>query len=165
MAYGIRRATEGDAESIVAILEGIAAERIYTAIDRPWSGDEQRRYLLSLSTRETIQVAETEQGTLIGYETLELWAPTLHSMAHVGQLGTFVRPEWRRQGVGEALFRATLDFARGRGFGKFVIQVRSSNAGAQRFYKRLGFSECGRLSRQVRIGEQEDDEIIMEFFL
>ena len=89
----------------------------------------------------------------------------LVSDAHVGQIGTFLRPEWRRQGIGEALFRSTVDFARKRDFLKFVIQVRSSNLSAQRFYQRLGFRECGRLTRQVRIGKQENDEIIMEFFL
>jgi ribosomal protein S18 acetylase RimI-like enzyme len=161
----IRRATAADAEAIVAILEGIASERIYTAINRPWSADAQRQYLVSLSAREAIHVAEPRGEAIIGYQTLELWAPTLDSMAHVGQIGTFLAPEWRRRGIGEALFRSTLDFARKRDYLKFVIQVRSSNASAQAFYQRLGFRECGRLTRQVRIGEQEDDEIIMEFFL
>jgi ribosomal protein S18 acetylase RimI-like enzyme len=161
----IRRATAADAEAIVAILEGIASERIYTAINRPWSADEQRQYLVSLSAREAIHVAEPRGKAIIGYQTLELWAPTLDSMAHVGQIGTFLGPEWRRRGIGEALFQSTLDFARKCDYLKFVIQVRSSNVSAQAFYQRLGFRECGRLTRQVRIGEQEDDEIIMEFFL
>ena len=94
--FAIRRATEADAEAIIAILEGIASERIYTAINRPWSADQQRQYLVSLSVREAIHVAETERRAIIGYQTLELWAPTLDSMAHVGQIGTFLRPEWRR---------------------------------------------------------------------
>jgi ribosomal protein S18 acetylase RimI-like enzyme len=163
--FVVRQATQADAEAIIAILEGIAAERIYTAIDRPWSADWQRRYLISLSPREAIHVAETAQKSIVGYQTFELSAPTLDSMAHVAQIGTFVAPEWRRCGVGDALFRATVDFARQRDFSKFVIQVRASNVGAQTFYQRLGFRACGRLTRQVRIGAQEDDEIIMEFFL
>ena len=32
-------------------------------------------------------------------------------MAHAGQLGTFVLPEWRGRGVGRALFEATRRFA------------------------------------------------------
>ena len=165
MKFAIRRATEADAEQIIAILEGIASERIYSAIDSPWSADQQHAYLASLSAREAIHVAEAEWKAIIGYQTLELWARTLDSMAHVGQIGTFLRPEWRRQGIGEALFQSTVDHARKRDFLKFVIQVRSSNTSAQAFYHRLGFRECGRLARQVRIGDQEDDEIIMEYFL
>jgi len=165
MVFPIRTATEADAEAIVAILEGVASEQIYTAIDKPWSADRQRRYLASLSPRETVYLAEAEHGSVIGYQTLELWAPTLDSMAHVGQLGTFLRPEWRRQGIGEALFGHTVRFARKHDFRKFVIQVRSSNVAGRNFYGRLGFCACGRLARQVRIGELEDDEIIMEYFL
>ncbi len=165
IAFGIRAAIESDAEAMIAILEGIASEQIYTAIDKPWSTDEQRRHLMSLSPRETVQLAETECQEAIGYQTLELWAPTLDSMAHVGQIGTFLRPEWRRQGIGEAFFENTVEFARKHDFRKFVIQVRSSNVAAQSFYGRLGFRACGRLARQVHIGQQEDDEIIMEYFL
>jgi ribosomal protein S18 acetylase RimI-like enzyme len=161
----IRKATEADAESIVAIIREIASERIHTAIASPWSVEKQREYILSLSSREAIHVAEIERQVLIGYQTLELWAPTLDSMSHVGQIGTFLRPEWRRRGIGRVLFEHTVDFARMRGFSKFVIQVRSSNTAAQSFYQQLGFRECGRLTRQVRIGSVEDDEIIQECFL
>jgi L-amino acid N-acyltransferase YncA len=165
VSFLIRTATGADAEAIAAILEGIASERIYTAIEQPWSAERQRQYVMSLSYRETIHVAETERQIVIGYQTLALWAPTLSSMAHAGEIGTFVTPEWRGRGVGKALFRSTVDFARKRTFLKFLVQVRSSNVSAQAFYRQLGFRECGRLTRQVRIAGQEDDEIIMELFL
>jgi ribosomal protein S18 acetylase RimI-like enzyme len=164
-AFRVRKATEADAEAIIAILEEIASEQIHTAINKPWSTDRQRQYLISLSQREAIHLAETRSGAAIGYQTLELWAPTLDSMAHVGQLGTFLKPEWRRQGIGVALFEKTVEFAREHDFRKFVIQIRSSNVAAQSLYGRLGFRACGHLARQVRIGHEEDDEVIMEYFL
>jgi ribosomal protein S18 acetylase RimI-like enzyme len=159
--FVIRMAFESDAEAIIAILEGVAAERIHTAIHNPWSADQQRRFMARLSSREAVHLAESETGVVVGYQTLELWA----SMAHVGQLGTFLSADWRRRGVGEALFRRTLVFAREHEFSKFVIQVRASNNSAQSFYRSVGFRVCGRLSRQVRIDGFEDDEILMEFFL
>jgi RimJ/RimL family protein N-acetyltransferase len=161
----IRRAAQGDAAALVRILTGIAAEGKFTAITEPWPEETQRRYLESLSAREAVHVAVDESGEVIGYQTLDLWAPTIESMGHVGQVGTFLAPDWRRRGVGQALFRTTLDFARDRGYGKFVIQVRASNAGAQGFYARLGFRECGRLTSQVRIDGREEDELLMEHFL
>ena len=161
----VRKATGRDAERIIDILQRISGERIYTAISTPWSAERQREYIESLSSREVVHVAESDSDGIVGYQPLELWASTLDSMAHVGQVGTFIRPEWRRRGVGEQLFATTLDFARQQGYGKFVILVRSSNISAQRFYGRLGFRECGRLTRQVRIDGREDDEILMEFFL
>jgi len=164
-ALKIGRATPEDAAAILRVLTTIAAEGGFTAITEPWPEEAQRRYLQSLSGREAVHVAVDGAGAVVGYQTLDLWAPTLASMAHVGQIGTFLAPDWRRRGIGQALFRATLDFAREQGYGKFVIQVRASNTSAQAFYAGLAFRECGRLTRQVRIGGREEDEILMERFL
>jgi ribosomal protein S18 acetylase RimI-like enzyme len=161
----IRRATPDDAAALVALLEAIASERVYTAIDEVWSVDTQRRYLAALSPRACVHVAETPAGELAGYQVLDLWAPTLHSMAHAGQIGTFLAPAWRGRGVGRALFVETLAHARRNDFAKFIVLIRASNAFAQSFYRKLGFSPCGLLKRQVRIGGVEDDEIVMELFL
>jgi RimJ/RimL family protein N-acetyltransferase len=163
--FSIRAAVPADASGMIALLLEIAGERVYTAITEPWSAAEQERHMARLSSREAIQVAEDQDGHLIGYQVLELWAPSLASMAHVGQVGTFIKAEWRGQGVGCALFRHTVAFALIHSYGKFVVQVRSSNSAAQAFYRRLGFNECGRLARQVRFADVEDDEILMEHFL
>jgi len=163
--FSVRRATVVDAEGIVAIWRIIAAERSYSAIDEPWTVEQERSYLCSLSAREAIHVAVSGSEQIVGFQSLDLWAPSIHSMRHVAQLGTFLLPEWRRRGVGSALFRVTLAFARDSAYSKIVIQVRASNASAQVFYRRLGFEACGRWTRQVRIDEQEDDEILMECFI
>jgi ribosomal protein S18 acetylase RimI-like enzyme len=161
----IRKAVAGDAGGMVAVMERITEERIHSAIDRPWTVDEQRRYLESLSSREACHIALARSGAIVGYQSLDLYAPLLPSMAHVGQLGTFLAPDWRRRGIGRALFQATTTFARSCGYRKFVIQVRASNDAARSFYQGLGFIECGRFARQVTIDGLEDDEILMEHFL
>ena len=161
----IRRASVDDAEGIARVMNAVVAERVHSAIDRAWNTDEQRRYLASLSSREAIHVAVDGSGEVIGVQTLDRYSPVLESMAHVAQLGTFLMPEWRGRGVGLALFHQTKPFATSAGYRKIVIYVRASNASAQSFYKGLGFSECGRLRRQVMIDGREDDEILMEFFL
>jgi ribosomal-protein-alanine N-acetyltransferase len=150
---------------MVSVLQEIAGERVYTAITEPWSAAEQERHIAGLSAREAIQIAEDQERNLIGYQVLELWAPSLASMAHVGQVGTFIKARWRGHGIGRTLFRHTRDFAVAHGYGKLVIQVRSSNPAAQSFYRHLGFVQCGRLARQVRIGGAEEDEILMELLL
>lgn len=161
----IRRATGADTEGVVAVLQKIASERVYSAIDEPWTVPQERGYLDSLSPREAVHVATTESGEIIGFQSLDLWAPTIRSMAHVCQVGTFLLPEWRRHGVGTALLRTALQFARDAGYSKIVIQVRASNRSAQAFYRRLGFQECGRFTKHVRIDGEEDDVILMELFL
>lgn len=164
--YTIRRATPDDAEPISRILSLIAAEAVHSAIDRPWPADAQRRYLESLSPREAFHVAIADGSQeVIGYQSLDLWSPILNTMSHVAQIGTFLDPAWRRHGVGRALFAASVAHARSHAFRKFVITVRASNLGAQRFYTSLGFSQCGRLTRQVTIAGLDDDEILFEYFL
>ena len=146
------------------MVETISAERIHSAIDRAWTIEEEARYLASLSPREAIHVAVDAARGIVGFQSLDLWSQ-LDSMAHVGQVGTFVSPEWRGRGVGRQLWIATGSFARDAGYRKLVIQVRASNTTAQAFYRRLGFQDCGRLTRQVIIDGVEDDELLMECFV
>ena len=161
----IRRAVPTDAADIAAVLAVIAAERIHSAIDRAWTIEEERRYLESLSPREACHVAVDDRRGIVGLQSLDLWSPLLTSMAHVGQVGTFVLPEWRGRGLGRQLWNATASFAHDAGYRKLVIQIRGSNTAAQAFYRRLGFQDCGRLSRQVIIDGVEDDEALLEFFI
>jgi ribosomal protein S18 acetylase RimI-like enzyme len=160
----IRQATIDDAESIVAIWEAIAAEKRYSAVSRPFTLEEERAYIGSLTDREAILLAAMD-GCPLGFQSIARWAGYTPSFEHVAEMGTFVLPEYRGQGIGRALSEATLAFGREQGYEKLVIYVRATNQGAQAFYRKLGFSPIGVLTRQVKIDEQYDDEIVMEMFL
>ena len=164
-AVTVRRASPADAAGIVTVLEAVAAERIYSAIDQVWTVEQEARYLASLSDREAVHVAVDAAAGIVGVQSLDLWSSLLSSMAHVGQIGTFLLPAWRGRGLGRQLWHVTEAFAREAGYRKLTIQVRASNAVAQSFYRRLGFKECGRLTAQVIIDGIEDDEVLMEMIL
>lgn len=55
-----------------------------------------------------------------------------------------VDPLQRREGVGTQLWRQALRQAESEGCPRFSLEVRASNEGARRFYRRLGFEEAGR---------------------
>jgi ribosomal protein S18 acetylase RimI-like enzyme len=161
----IRRAVPEDATGIAVVLDVVARERIHSAIDRGWPAEEERRYLEALSPREAVHVAVDCAQGIVGLQVLDRWSSTLGSMAHVGQIGTFLRPGWRGRGVGRRLWNMTLAFAQDADYRKLVIYVRASNTHAQAFYRHLGFRDCGRLARQVIIDGVADDELLMELFL
>lgn len=161
----IRQATKADAKAISELIAAIADERIHTAIDKPFTPEEEAAYIANLSPREAIFLAETEHGRLTGLQTLEQWAATINSMRHVAQIGTFIAKDYRRHHLGHQLFQATKAFAQSQNYKKLLAQVRASNTPAQAFYRKQGFQPIGRLTKQVIIDGTEDDEIMFEFFL
>ena len=164
MQIAIRRASPKDAAIISAIWEVICAERVYTAVSRPFTPLQERDYIASLSSREGIFLAEAD-NQIVGFQSLDLWAKYTNAFDHVGAMGTFVLPEWRRKGIAHRLAEHTLSFAHTNGYEKVVIYVRAGNAGAQGFYTSLGFTAKGVLEKQVKIDGQYEDQVLMELLL
>lgn len=160
----IRKASIQDAEKISSIWTTICSERKYSAISTPFTPEQERDYISSLSDREGIFVAELE-GQIIGFQSLEKWAKFTDSFNHVGVIGTFMIPEWRKKHIGIQLTQYTFSFARNHNYEKIVIYVRAKNSGAITFYKNLGFIQKGILKNQVKIDNEYEDEIFMELFL
>ena len=164
MPATIRRATPDDAQAVSAIWDVVCAERVYTAVNRPFTPQQERDYIASLSGREAIFLAQVD-GRVAGFQSLDLWAKYTDSFDHVGVMGTIVLPAWRRKGIGRRLAEHTLDFARVNGYEKVIIYVRGGNVGAQVFYRSLGFVAKGVLARQVKMDGRYEDEVFMELFL
>ncbi len=126
--------------------------------------NKSKNIFLLFCKREGIFVAEKE-NIIFAFQSLDKWAKYSDSFNHVGVIGTFVLPAWRKKGIGCQLTKYSFKFARKHKYEKLVIYVRASNVGAITFYRNLGFIQKGILTRQVKIDSQYDDEIFMEFFL
>ncbi|MBD3341697.1 MAG: GNAT family N-acetyltransferase [Candidatus Lokiarchaeota archaeon] len=160
----IRKAEVSDSSEIVKIWQLICEERMYDGVDHPFTLEQEKDYISSLTERESIFVAIVENA-IIGFQSLELWANYSKSFDHVATIGTFVLPEWREMGVGILLANYAMDFARENGFEKVIVYVRLSNKKAQKFYEKLGFVSRGTLLKQLKINGEYDDEMFMEMFL
>jgi len=160
----IRKASSDDAEHLSNIWKVICAEKKYTAVDKPFTVEEERDYILSLSEREVVLVAELD-GKIIGFQTLDLWSKVLTSTHHVGTIGTFILPEYRGKNIAYTLTKRTFEFARENFYEKIVIYIRKGNQRAIKFYQNLGFIIKGDLERHVKIDNTYEDEIFMEKFL
>jgi L-amino acid N-acyltransferase YncA len=160
----IRRATVGDAESIAAILNGVIAEGNLTVFERPFSAEEEREFISSLGARSVLHVAEVG-GKCAGVQSVDLFSPWIASLTHVATMGTWVAPEARGRGLGRALFKESLSFARSNGYSKIVVQVLANNDRALRFYRGQGFTDIGVFKNHAKLSGVFHDEVYLEVLL
>jgi ribosomal protein S18 acetylase RimI-like enzyme len=78
------------------------------------------------------------------------WLHVERSVHGYGEIGMAVAREWRGRGVGSALMVAALDWAREGGLHKLCLSVWPHNAAAIALYRKYGFVEEGRRSKQFR---------------
>ena len=137
----IRRATEADKDGIWAVIEpAIRAGETY-ALPRDWSREEALAYWFA-PDRETF-VAE-EDGRILG--TYFVRANQPGPGAHVANAGYMTHSDAAGRGVASAMARASLDWARERGFRAMQFNyVVSTNARAVRLWQHLGFAIVGTL--------------------
>ncbi len=107
----LRKAILKDAERISYIWDVICSEKIYSAVNIPFTAQHERNYILSLSEREGVFLAEVEKD-IVGFQSLELWSKVINSFEHVGSIGTFILPQWRGKNVAYSLANYTFEFAR-----------------------------------------------------
>ena len=82
---------------------------------------------------------------------------------HVGSLGISVGAAWRRRGIGEALMRALIDWARANPLiEKLGLAVFADNQPAIELYRKLGFEIEGRRLREYKLGPgRYADDLLM----
>ena len=166
MNLTIRDAEPADAEGVIGILNPIIEARRYTAFSEPFSVDAERDYIVNFPARGVWKVAiRPTDGRLLGFQVLEPFGSYTRAFDHVGTLGTYVDLEQRRQGIATALFQATIDAARRKGYEKIFTFVRSDNPAALATYRANGFSVIGTARRHAKIDGQYVDEILIERIL
>jgi RimJ/RimL family protein N-acetyltransferase len=102
---------------------------------------------------------------LIGHALLD----PLHLIAirHVVHLTIAVHPGFQGEGVGEALLSRLVEWAKSaKEIEKIELHVRSGNLRAIALYKKLGFTEEGRLKKRVKVADgQYFDDVLMGLFV
>jgi GNAT superfamily N-acetyltransferase len=164
----IRQATVRDAQGVVDVINSVIQEGGLTALYPTLTVEQEERFIRGLGPRSAMFVAESDSGTggsILGLQTVEPFAPYTRAMDHVAVIGTYVRRDYRRQGVGQLLFDRTLALARERGYEKIVLYVRAGNTSAIAFYREMGFVPKLVLERQIKIEGEYDDEVLMELFI
>ena len=161
MELRIRDVAPTDAAAICAVINPIIDARVYTVFDEPFTVEGERRYIERFPVRGVWKVAEASEA-IVGFQVLEPIATYTRALDHVGSLGTYVALAARRQGIARALFAATLETARARGYEKLFTFVRADNPAALSTYRAHGFEVIGTARRHVRIDGRYVDEVLIE---
>jgi len=111
-------------------------------------GEEVRGWLAERPRRDReVLLACSSGGRVLGFAEL-----SVRSFAEgcrgdrVGYLeGWYVAPDQRGRGVGRALVKAALEWARRAGCAEFASDTELENASSQAAHAALGFAEVGRL--------------------
>lgn len=102
---------------------------------------------------------------------LSLWLVALDGETVAGYIGSqtvmdetdmmnvAVHPEYRRQGIGEALVMALIRQLQQTGSRNLSLEVRTSNVSARNLYEKLGFIQVGKRPRYYR-NPREDAYIL-----
>src|SRR5687767_3582128 len=107
MTIDVRDVSIDDAAAIVDILNPIIETGLYSALDTPLSVEDQRQFIRTFSARGVFHVAiDRASGRLVGLQDVDPFATYTHAFDHVGVIGTYVDLEFRRRGIGRALFAA-----------------------------------------------------------
>ncbi|MBM4388296.1 MAG: GNAT family N-acetyltransferase, partial [Deltaproteobacteria bacterium] len=99
-------------------------------------------------------------GEIAGF--LDLRRSRLERCAHTAELGLGIAKPYRGLGIGKAMINYSLDWAGKNSISKVKLGVIASNTGAHSLYERLGFAECGRHRKEVKIDGAFEDLILME---
>jgi ribosomal-protein-alanine N-acetyltransferase len=149
----VRPAQPADARAMAELFAAVAQERDGIASEPP-TDIEERTALFARSTYGTVVAAAG--GQLIG---------SLHVTASrhgFGDLGMLVDHRWRGRGVGSALLQAAIGWAREQQLHKLCLEVFPHNTAAVALYRKHGFVEEGRRTRQYHRSSGEFwDTIIM----
>jgi len=171
--YIIREATLDDAQALIDYLVELSEEPDITLPLMPGSVkltiEQEHAYLKShlVPENSTYFVAEAD-GQVIG--TLHCTCtnmPLMGDMAqHVAEMGVSVRKNWQGKGVGTALMKHGIEWARSTGtIKRLQLEVFAHNDAAIHIYMNLGFEVEGRRRKAFKRGGKYIDSLTMALFL
>jgi RimJ/RimL family protein N-acetyltransferase len=141
----VRPAREEDVDAMVELTVAVAEEGRWIGTEAPVDRERRRQRYAADLQRDDVGVFVADAGDqLVGHIGLVV------AGYGVADLGMHVAAGWRRRGVGSALLRAGVDWARRAGAHKVALQVWPHNAAAIALYERFGFQREGLLHRHYR---------------
>ena len=136
-AITLRPATLADADAMAAVQNAIFAAGL-----RATSVDTARMRAIYLEHPGTLTTTVAQKdGALIGFQWLgRAWPGNEYGVAEGwGMIGTHIRPDTGRSGIGRRLFASSLAAAKQAGLAHIDASIGADNAAALAYYAAMGF--------------------------
>lgn len=140
ITLAVRPVTSADAPALADLLNAVIAAGGTTALQDPYTPEALDAAFLTGPNVHCCFVAEDEDGTLLGFQTLGRY-PGLPE--DVGDIGTFALVGGTQRGIGSALFAETSKRAAELGLSVINATIRGDNTGGLAFYTKQGFVDHG----------------------
>ena len=151
--FAVRPAAADDAAAMAKLFAAVAEERDGIATEPPVDVDKRTEQFAGSIAGSAVAVAD---GQIIGMIHVDA---TRHGF---GEIGMLVDRDWRGRGAGSALVQAAIGLAREQRLHKLCLEVFAHNAAGIALYRKCGFVEEGRRTRQYRRASGELwDTIVM----
>lgn len=147
--YFIRRMSEGDLPEVRAIED--------LSFSSPWSENTFRGEIQNPPISFPLVVVRKPEERVVGY--IIFW----HVRDDVQVNNIAVHPDFRGQGIAEALMRFVIDKVRREGATFMTLEVRSSNTAAAALYQKLGFEVLG--ARKNYYTKPDEDALVLGLVL
>ena len=162
----IREVVINDAEGITNVLNPIIIEARYTVLDKTFTTEEEKIFIGNFPDKGVFNVASMDDGlSVIGFQNVEPFATYTSAFNHVGIIGTFVDANHRGKGVSSALFNATFELSRSKGYKKLFAYVRNDNERALAVYLKQGFEIISIAKKHAKVNDVYIDEVLIEKWL
>jgi RimJ/RimL family protein N-acetyltransferase len=165
----LRCAQEGDA---LALLEGaqtvfLDGEGMVVEADEfNKTEDEEKAWVHALNgnPRELLLMAEVDRR-IVG--SIDFHIVKRRRLAHCGEFGMSVQPDWRSRGIGNALLESLIEWASTvKEVEKIGLKVRADNLRGIALYRKHGFVQCGVAKDAIKLRDGVYvDDITMERFV
>lgn len=150
-------------EDFNKVLGVIAREKKYITIEQRPPLKKTREFLMEVIKKKHPQIVAMDGEKLVGW--CDIIPGSKPTTKHVGEMGVIILPEYRGQGLGEKLIKATLKKAKTKGVKRVELGVVSDNRNAVSLYLKLGFEIEGLKKKDLLLDGKYKDCIIMAKFI
>jgi RimJ/RimL family protein N-acetyltransferase len=153
---------EDELHEVTEALNSVIREGKYLFMNSEITDMEEERRWFERGTKEGMRylVAKVD-GRVVGGASIH---PHTDKRSHVADYGIYIRDGYRNLGLGTVLTRELVEIAKKQELEILQLSVYATNERAFHVYKKCGYRECGRLTRDIKfLDGTYSDRILMEF--